>query len=967
MRSRIAVGTSAALTATVVAIAIAPASASASEHLSIGPLRVGTKSAPLVIAASAGGDAVLHLSVNGHRVRDPFEFAGGHLQLAHLSASDGLVPGSNRLRVRARAGSGTATATRRIRIRRPQLLAEAGPDSGPMVGEVSRMGVEPAGPAAVRGLHRTWRLVERPDGADATLRHRHRPRSLLQTGTPGTYVLQLAARRSGSNHVSYDKATVSVSSDDPPIGVPVNTLGPNGEITVGSHSYGGGTDAQTLAYAVLERTTLAPVESGNVSYDNEGIGKLGGIADKYSVGSSDPKKLMIVSGRSSSRSYPDALIPFLKKLGVPVLDGEQVDALTGREPFSVIGMPGAAAGAATYRIPLRAGVSQSGAITGYFEKNEAVELASTQVYDYVSSNRPTYDTRAVESDTKNVMTVGGNRYETSLSSSGIAGASAGFHVLILDSQTLAVRENSILVTNSTDSGRDRALQAAVAGFLRDKFEHDGQPTVLLQTIGQPKAAGPEWQGIVDALSRLGANRLYVNALDGTTQYSIVGRVDSGQPPAESSTAYDKGPYPAPNPPPARLTGILTRDRASDFVPTVTATPTPNVEQNGGLNSELVKIAYQPLQDWPQLAPGAPRDQAAAAEHYICKGLNFCKDTATSCPTVRDCYWQNYTSDWHQKSNDLANLIHYPGGDPGFSEDTFNRVKAQLGKEISAVAQVKEYLHNLEAPFVAPSTGDVPVNLKQIAQNVWDSVQKPAGKGSAWGLGFGSSIAGVFALATGPIGAMGAGIAAVLSFASYFGDDGGQPILGEDITAKADELGKQFLDRIKLARLEIDGLGQLIVSDHGKLMAAFDHVDDDWKLPTEAKYQEVFNKLISAAGQWSYEALVPVAYPYLIRGNATNARQLNGCWSNQRDDAQMLATSGYDNNGNPIRSIYFFAKGYGPGSSPPSGFGDKIFSPDSGAGIEKLSFFTPWVFNGQIVHAVSGHESCDVGGQLPYVP
>jgi hypothetical protein len=178
-----------------------------------------------------------------------------------------------------------------------------------------------------------------------------------------------------------------------------------------------------------------------------------------------------------------------------------------------------------------------------------------------------------------------------------------------------------------------------------------------------------------------------------------------------------------------------------------------------------------------------------------------------------------------------------------------------------------------------------------------------------------------------------------------------------------------------------GLGLLLVSDYGKLMAANTHIDSDWSLPAKGSADEsqAVDRLRIASKQWFYESLVPVGYPYLIRGNSTNARAMKcpinsvthrEAWPNQPDDAQMQATTGYDNNGNPIKSVYFFTKGILGGSGPPAGLGDSIFGPRTGSpqgvGIEKLSFFTPQVFNGRIVHAVNNTDWCSLGW-LPQWP
>ncbi|HKZ13347.1 MAG TPA: hypothetical protein VJL81_05835 [Solirubrobacterales bacterium] len=151
--------------------------------------------------------------------------------------------------------------------------------------------------------------------------------------------------------------------------------------------------------------------------------------------------------------------------------------------------------------------------------------------------------------------------------------------------------------------------------------------------------------------------------------------------------------------------------------------------------------------------------------------------------------------------------------------------------------------------------------------------------------------------------------------------------------------------------------------------ANDHINSDWRLTDPLK---AGSDIRIAAKQWFYEALIPTAYPYLIRGDANNARNLN-CetgghfsWPNQPDAFQTYATVGYGADGTPDKAIFFFAKGIGAGSSPPADLGDEMFRPLSqgGLGIEKLQFFTPRVFGSKIAHAVQNNYGCKAAW-LPY--
>jgi hypothetical protein len=763
-----------------------------------------------------------------------------------------------------------------------------------------------------------------------------------------------------------------LAPNDPPIGVTLDTLGADGAIVIDGTGYGGSGEESRLAYVVLERTTRAVVESGNVIGDGEGISTLAEKVKQFSSPSNALRYVMIISGRKSPPpGNAGSFFALLRRLGVPLLSPSQVEDLDRRGPFSIIGIPGAPAGAATVRIPGRPDPEQpSGAITGYLAKSAATSIDGSPVYDYVSPQHPAFDTRAPGSDaTTNVMTLGGKAYTAKL----VGADTAGFHVVTFDSLTLRVLVNEAIATNSTSPQTDRPVQAKVANMLKTWLESPSaqsgpaQPdiTVLVQTIGKPKAAGPEWQGIVDQLARLGANRQLVNALDGTTEYALVGGINSPVPPAEASTAYDHGPYPAPNYPPARLVGALDRTRSSTFEPIVSSTPTAQ-NPAGGVNLGLIKVAYQRLQSWPELAPGEPRDQASAAQAFICDKLNFCQ-ASNSCPDVRSCYWQKYGADWGLKHSILA-ALGYPGTDKGFSERTFVAVKAQLLREIAAVANVEDYLSKLQAPFDRSATRGY-VDLQAIGKKIYDAVQPPPIDNSTSStLNLISKIAKLGEVAPPPGGNVASGLSAAFELGAFLSDKQGQPILGSEIQVKTSELATQLLDRFDLARKELAGIGQLIVSDYGKLTDANTQVDSDWSLPADPTVAS--DALRTATQQWFYEALVPVAYRYLIRGNAFNAKALDcgdssaAGWPHQPDQDQMQATVGYNTNGKPITAVFFFTKGIYGGSSPPGGVFDNLFTPKpptgNGLGIEKLTFFTPSVFNGQIQHAVNHTKSCELG-------
>ncbi len=928
---------------------------SRAKKLRIDAVEVAGRAGPLALRVNAGVHSTVTMKVNGHRVGHSFEFAGAHAQSIALRSSDGLRAGPNRLQVAAVRDGVSSHANRTVTVPAWALRADAGEDTDSIVHTQTRVGTAAApGAGRGRGVDYRWHLLARPHGAEATLSGRDDARPVLHAKEPGSYLLQETVDpEAGGEPTSYDQVTVSVVPDDPPLGAPLNTLDDAGRIVVGGESFGGGSG---ISYVVLERSTRRQVASGAVPLSSDGIASLLNVAKSFSGVENDMRYLMIVSGRNGvPDAQADAFAELLKKLGAALPTPQNFESLHLGLPFSVIGIPGAPAGAATTRFPPR---GDSGAISGYLTKNEAVDSAGAPVYDYNAGQQPSFDTKAPGSDgTTNKMVIDGKTYAATLPE----WATAGFQLVALDSLTLNPIANEALAISGPGVG-SRQFQYAVER-LDLAVNAPGGPTIFLQTIGKPKAPGPEWQRVVNDLARLGASPIAVNALGGSNEYALVGRVGAKTPPAESSTAADAGRWGRPTYPPAHLVGTLVRGRNSSYVPNVFGTPTAD-EPNGGVNLQMMSLAYQAPTPWPDLAKltgVGSGDEAAAAARYICTEMNFCREK-NSCPSLRECFWQRYEADWGAKFTKISGLEFEPG--KGFNQATFAAVRNELKKETEAVANVKTYLERLQQPFEASPT-EAYVNLNEISDKIWKSLQREApGESTSFILGLIGKIASFGGIVQKTRGAA-AGISAIFGLVSYLSKPDGQPLLGAEVKTRTNALAGEMLSRIKAAGKATEGIGKLYVSDYGKLMTAFEKVDSDWLLPPRS---QAVNTLQTATKQWFWEALLPAGYPYLIRAtNNNNARNLNcliyhrWAWPNQPDEYQANATVGYRSDGSPINAVFFFSRGLGGAMSPPGQIGDEMFKPlnQGGLGMEKYQFFTPRVF-GQVYHAIDNTPNCGVG-------
>jgi hypothetical protein len=940
------------------------------KNLRVDSVKVATKAGPLVLRVAADVRTELRMTVNGKRVRTPFEPAGPKAQKIELRAEDGLRPGANKLRIRGIRAGVVSTAARTVKVPGWALMADAGEDTGTLDHVHARVGTATKpGPAAE--VDYSWHILRRPQGAKAGLAGRHASRPVLKTKRPGRYVLQLNADPEGNGTPdALDQVTVAVTPNDPPIGVFINTVGRENAIEIGDAHYGGGYGDE-FNYVILERATRSVVADGRVYNDDaSGLIKLTELAEKYGSGTNYMRYMMIVTGPGGvgggGVDEVTPLVKLLKKLGAALPSVEDFAALKARRPFSVIGIPGAPAGAATVRIsPAGYDPPASPQIYGYLQPNQAVEVDGTPVYEYVSNEVPSFETKAPGSDDKaNKMVIDGQTYTGTMP----ADATAGFHVVVLESLTLRKISNAVMTTNGT-AGSAKSRQEQTARELTEAIQNPGRPLIFIQSIGKPAASGPAWQGIVTALVRLGANAQVVNALDGTVEYALVSQYGSKAPPAEASTAYAKGTTPAPSYPPASLVGTLARNRTAGFVPNLFGTPTQKAP-DGGINMDLAKLAYQPGQDWP-LLPGGWGEETAKSEHFLCEGMKFCLGP-DSCPSVRECFWQRYNSDWGLELQ-LLERTKYPGPGHGFSERSFEGVKKELSAETADVANVTGYLKRLQEPFEKSDLSSY-VDLQGISKNIYDSVQPPPlDNSTSWGLGLVSKIVAIGGAIPPPGRYAAAGLSAIFGLASYLSNKSGQPILGSEVTARSSELANELIERIAMARKTTQRLGMMIVSDYGKLTSADHHISTDWALPNDV--QASIDAYRLSAKQWFWEALIPTAFPYLIRAtNATNATGLD-CrnelsWPNQPDMFQLSATVGYEEGGKPINAVFFFTKGIGPNASPNSSIGDEMFRPRSGErpglGIEKLGFFSTRVFGGRIFHAIQGNGDCTLGF-LPKFP
>ncbi len=804
-----------------------------------------------------------------------------------------------------------------------------------------------------------WRLVAQPTDSGATLADAQSAKPVFIPGSEGTYELSVAvhfqsdtARSTGST--TEQSVMVSARPDDPPIGVPIETLSapPTPAIVIDGKPVTRNLSGE-LHFAVLDRTTRALVQSGDVLANASGVSQLVGIATKFS---GKLGYLMVVSGYGVVPAALPGLVNFERMLGHDLTADEQgrVTAFL-RVAFSIIGTPGAAANSAWSNVGYPGNLTEahaSGDITGYLQENPA-----TNLYDFVSPEYPTFATAGPGSDaTTNVIQVGSQSYSATLPS----GATAGIHVLALDPYSLqpvqssdpTFPNNQVWPTN-TNAGtatdiRDQEMLSFALGILGESF-YPGS-LIVLQTVGTVRVM----QGRLGrAVSELGGNQALFNSLATPGSYALVGRAISSRatvpivpPVAESSTASlgQSG----------QLTGVLAPSRNDySFAPLISDSP----DAVGTMNTGLISVAYQPPQPFPAFTGGQ-----AAAETYIGDQLRLCPVDAVTCD-VRTAYYEHYRANWQQKALDLARMT-YPGGED-FTPADFNAVKDQLGDEISDLNHVQTYLAALQQPFERSGTRAY-VDLQAIGQQIQDSLNPPQRDASPTGnalLAFFVNVTKIYFDTIGqrPAKLMLDAVSAGLSLIAALNRPDGSPTLDGAIRATTRQLASAILDRFDAAQRALTTVGLLIVSDYGKLQTTATHVDSDWRLPADPSI--AVNALRLATEQFYYQTLVPILDPMMIQiappppTGPSNARNLT-CWSTnifgekrkeqyfvrEPDVAQDLQVFGFNGSGAPIQSVIFLLSRNGPyWSVPDAGILDRLFAPAgpglSGLGFNKTQFYS----------------------------
>ncbi len=813
--------------------------------LRVSGIHDGTQRTPLTVHAQSPRGTELRARLNARNVARAFERDGPDSWRAHLSASDGLRFGRNRLTVTVFDRQGAYERVRRsFHIRGARPLVGAGRDRTARTGTPVRLDGSST-QASRRGaeLRLHWRIVSRPEGSTATLSGASGVRPLLRPDVPGRYTIRLQASEVGAGAAA-DTVIVTAQPDVLPSGVPITTtvFSSNPGIQVGQTFYPMGSG--WLQVLVLDRATLAPSQSvpqPNTTYSGDDAG-MEDFASDVSGLSSDELVIVSPAGRQPGVFVTDGeddLIATLNSLGamLPGSDlgetGAFAHLVTGQ--WALIGIPGLPQGAAYQNIEVQLDPSvPSGILKGFFQQDTTGNFAFTWPPTYL-----TFDTQADgTSATQNVITVGSQTF----TSATVANGQSAFHVVWLNSGSLALLGEYTAAASETgcETTGPVVCLSDLANALQSIVYSGGPALLLVATIGKPAfdaADGQAWATLTQALASMGAQQFVLLGLDGTGDYSFVGMQGLLQ--QEGPNSGTELSQVVTGSPTARLVGLLQRNRQSCWMAGPNGSPSPGVDPTV-FQPSLQRILAQPDQPFPPFA--SPAEQAA--ERYIGGELGLAVDPQFG---IRANYWQDGSIDWGVQQTTLANLS--PCTRKPCSEG-YQLVQQTLVGEFGDVATVRGFFTgggeaNLFGLFSSVFTGGA-VTFTGISTDIlklYDPPALPPQGGNAGDiLNAVTTIASGF---TGPIPIAGSAISGAFNIArgvnmlsqALYNGSGGTP--GLDTAAfQGDvyEWGQQLEDAWTGSLAGLGIAANLLVSDAGRLSAATALVnvtgaDGGWGLDT----------------------------------------------------------------------------------------------------------------------------------------
>lgn len=856
---------------------------------------------PFVVRVRAGAHAgALRVRLNGRPIHQHFGPPRRGLRGLRISASHGLRHGFNTLRVTVRAsGRRPRTVVRRFRIAATHPLAAAGVDRALAHGGRIRLD------AGDTRLHPAARRAARRAGASATTRYRWSvvaaPRgsglrrgrvvartmaALLRLRRPGTYRLRLAVT-AADGRVGADRTTVRV---DPRPLLALDTMAVQDDrpgIRVGDAFYPADAGAW-LQVVVLDRS-LGTLR-GNTSYR---------CADRTAAASTwqpcaarvaadlaklDATSFVIASAQpdgGGTASAPHGAHAALARIGVPQADelpSKGDDLLRGT--WSALGAIGNK-DRATVRHPATTNVLGGGRISGWLVRNNRLH------YTYVSPERLGFATQADGSSaTQNVIEVAGSRY----AETGVGDSPGGFHVVVVDTRTLAGRSHWF----ATGGARGQVAIDTLVWLRRMLADanDDGRKLIFVVSRGMTAIPADAYQGlarshqlyhalmgVADEFQRAGGTRGAIFdmidpelfAANGSQSLTFAGHSQAGAGWGEIARAPGKAAQGSLNGAP--LEGTLTRsesdyafavERPEDGRPSTTSLPDPG--------EQLRQVVYQDPAPWPE--EGNQRREVAMRWVGV-------KLLGTDDP--RGQYWtQEYSEQfWDGKLRELAASGFFSDLPRSVDEAAARWAAQQLATEIGWLQQTAGFLTTLARPYAQLGMTSW-ADLGKIA----DDIQNKVGEGANQRANLIAS--GIFdlvrtaAVLLPEVGEVAESLNAVYEIGMGIGELATGEAADEPFSSSVADAQRELAARLDAAQSTLERqIFHVIAADYGKLSTVGLCSANSRPCPTIGRWQVTSDFTVNATKALRgslktsfYAALLPAKYglwqgPYYSRDRDAN--------------------------------------------------------------------------------------------------
>jgi hypothetical protein len=806
--------------------------------------------------------------LNGRNVSRLFRRSFLRKRTAHLGANDGLRFGRNVLKVFAARRDGSFDIERRVIFaRHDRPLVVAGPDrflagGKPIVldgrrSHASLLGSNRGAATASRSFDFRWSVLRRPKGSKARPATSGSPRTRFRPDVVGTYRLRLTATDPSGARGS-DVVTVTEAENAPPIGIPIETIVPQLEggatefaMKIGSEEFPllhEEPELDNVQAVFLDRGTLEVLGTANYKGSSSDAAELKGEVERYGQ-----QALVIISnpGALPNMEVSSAFGPVIKMLGTTWSPPTFDDGGMLTAGWSVIGVPGSGDGAIVSAGGGAPSAPNSESLRGYLARD------SSGLYSFVAAPTVPFDTDAPGAPAgRNRVEIGGEAHESGPLACGEA--KGGFQVLVLEAEPLEQIVNETFTTNGCGLASDAGEVARMAELI-SALSSPG-PTAFLyfvQSIGSPfdPAVGPFWSTLASSLGKIGGTDTVAGSA--TESYALVGATGIADFPLTEASQSLTGR-------PAQISGLLRQGDLGSYSPLLTS-PT------GTISFELAEIAYQPAQPWPYSETAGQK----AALAYIAGLLELPKPTPqSSCyvppqPDVRSEYcnetlrnaWAGYVGQIRS-----AQCNGRCQDENGFSQEDWENVRAELvGRgqpnefsEFNAVQSTWGLVEALQKPFGASGVS-AEVDLNAIATKI-EQALKPPPENEATGdflnilgtiLYTGSYIEFEDPAAAIAIGAIAGGIGIGSLYTK--GENGAAEL--ENFQVRAAEVAVELAKSLKTGSDGIDSLGELVVTDYGKLR----RVKENFAGFTPKAVEAAAERLETGMEQWSYKTLFGAAY------------------------------------------------------------------------------------------------------------